>query len=72
MLVKPDLNTPLFRIFSEVAESVRDGICPDCLKPVMEENFFGTETKKEYTACGLCEGCQTKKIRPAPEGNHGF
>lgn len=58
MLTKPDLNKPYFKIFTEKAEDVRNGICPFCKEPISPDSFKDELSRKEYSISGLCQICQ--------------
>lgn len=53
---KPDLNKPVFKIFSK--KEVIEGKCPMCSKEIKETEFKDKLSKKEYSISGLCQKCQ--------------
>jgi len=59
-LEKPDTNKPVFRIFPEARESVREGKCPFCGKDIKEEEFKDALSKKEFSISGMCQECQDR------------
>jgi DNA repair exonuclease SbcCD ATPase subunit len=58
MLIKPDLNKPVFKIFPEKRELVEQDKCPMCSREINEADFKDNLSKKEYTISGLCQTCQ--------------
>lgn len=60
MLVKPNLNKPIFVIFPELRQYIENEQCPNCQRKILEEDFRDELSKKEYTFSGLCQACQNK------------
>jgi hypothetical protein len=63
MLKKPDLNKPVFKIFSDKAKLVEQGRCSVCAKKIIEEDFIDELSKKEYSISGMCAKCQSKTFK---------
>jgi len=63
MLIKPNLNKPVFQIFPETAELIKLGKCPMCKGDIKEEDFMSEINKDEYTISGMCQRCQTKVFK---------
>ena len=58
MLVKPDLNKPVFSIYPEKKEAIVNGLCPLCFLEIREMDFDSNINVKEYSISGLCQRCQ--------------
>ena len=59
-LRKPDTNKPVFRIFPEARESVKEGKCVTCNRDIKEEDFENALSRKEFSTSGMCQKCQNK------------
>lgn len=57
MLVKPDLDNPLFMMDDRIIELIKQDKCPLCERDIEEEHFRGMESKAEYSRSGLCQVC---------------
>ncbi len=55
-----DLNKPVFQIFPQAKEAVKQGKCPLCHKKIKEAEFKTELEIKEYSISGLCQSCQDK------------
>jgi len=59
MLKKPDLNKPVYTIFPDFAELIKDGKCPTCKEKIKEEDFKDEASRKEFSVSGMCMSCQS-------------
>lgn len=58
MLNEPDMNKPVFKVFSDAKTDVETCVCPFCKKPIIESEFRDELSKKEYSISGICQKCQ--------------
>lgn len=54
----PDLNKPVYQVFSNAKFAVLNKICPTCSKAIKEEDFKDELSIKEYGISGMCQICQ--------------
>lgn len=52
----PDLSGLIFRVFPEVSELIRQGLCSTCKKPI--NGFKDKISEREYGISGMCQSCQ--------------
>lgn len=59
-LREPDLNKPVFKEKAFMLETARVQLkwCPICSKPINEEDFTDSLSRKEYSISGMCQACQ--------------
>ena len=59
-LIKPNQYKPVFNLFPEALERIKENKCAFCNKGIIESEFKDELSKKEYSISGLCQGCQDK------------
>ena len=57
-LVLPNFNEPCFVMFPEIKKRVTAGLCAECERLIVEEDFRSEHSKSEYSISGLCQFCQ--------------
>jgi hypothetical protein len=45
-------------MFPEMKKRVEAGLCAECEKLIVEEDFDSEASKVEYSISGLCQSCQ--------------
>jgi len=70
----PDLNKPIFKMFPDKAERVKQGLCTDSTcdsKIESARDFRDGISYDEYGISGLCQECQDSifGVRGASENN---
>ena len=53
-----DSIKPVFQIFPEAREAIKNAECPTCGKKIRDEDFKDDLSRTEYGISGMCQSCQ--------------